>query len=123
MIRLTIREIGCCGAYCRTCLKWQMLKYPNEKHCRCCKIGYEAGERDASKARCKMKVCCFIDKKLETCADCQNYPCEVLKTFWDKNGYKYGQYKKQLEFIRKNGYEKYLKCAETWKRANGKLSD
>jgi len=69
-----------------------------------------------------MKVCCFVEKKLETCADCNNYPCEVLKVFWNKNGYKYGQYKKQLELIRQNGYDKYLKCAETWKRAHGKLT-
>jgi len=120
--RLAIREIGCCGAYCKTCLKWQMEKYPNETHCRGCKLGYEAGTRDAGKAKCRMKVCCFVEKKLETCADCESYPCAVLEAFWSKKGYKYGQYRRQLEFIRRSGYEKYLRCAKTWKRAHGKLA-
>ena len=69
-----------------------------------------------------MKVCCFVERKLETCADCSDYPCENLEAFWNKNGYKYGQYKKQLEFIRQNGYEKYLNIADKWKRALGKLA-
>jgi len=119
---MTIREIGCCGAYCKTCLIWQIEKYPNERHCRGCKLGYKTGTRDASKAKCPMKVCCFVDRKLETCADCNNFPCEVLETFWSKTGYKYKKYKNQLEFIRQNGYEKYLNCAEAWKRAHGKLT-
>jgi hypothetical protein len=119
---LTVREIGCCGAYCKTCLKWQIEKYPHERHCRGCKLGYEAGARDSSKAKCRMKVCCFVEKKLETCADCASYPCEVLQAFWKKNGYKYGQYRKQLEFIRQYGYEKYLNKAGNWKRAHGKLT-
>jgi hypothetical protein len=122
LIPLTVREIGCCGAYCKTCLKWQIEKYPNERHCRGCKLGYEAGARDSSKAKCRMKVCCFVEKKLETCADCASYACEVLQVFWSKNGYKYGQYKKQLEFIRQYGYEKYLNNADNWKRAHGKLT-
>ncbi len=118
---MTTREIGCCGAYCKTCINWQKEKYPNERTCRGCKLGYEVVGRDASKAKCKMKVCCFIERKLETCADCSGYPCDILEAFWNKNGWKYKQYKKQLEFIRQNGYEKYLNNADKWKRAHGKL--
>jgi transposase-like protein len=62
-----------------------MEKYPEERHCRGCKLGYEVGARDLSKAKCRMKVCCFVEKKLETCADCTSYPCEVLQVFWTKN--------------------------------------
>jgi len=69
-----------------------------------------------------MKVCCFVERKLETCADCPDYPCAVLEAFWNKNGWKYKQYKKQLEYIRQNGYDKYLDNADKWKRAYGKLA-
>jgi len=120
---MTVEEIGCCGAYCRTCIEWQKEKYPNERTCRGCKLGYQSGERDISKAKCKIKVCCFKEKGLETCADCSDYPCEILVEFWSKKGWKYKQYKKQLEFIRQNGYEEFLKIADTWKGPRGKLEN
>jgi len=118
---MTVKEIGCCGAFCKPCMSWQKKKYPDKKVCSGCKLGFESGERDISKAKCKMKVCCFVERKLETCADCPNYPCEILDAFWSRNGWKYKQYKKQLEFIKQYGYEKYLLSADKWKRATGKL--
>ena len=69
-----------------------------------------------------MKICCFIDKKLETCADCLEYStCEILNGFYEKNGHKYKRYKQSIEFIRKNGYEKFIKIADTWKGPYGKI--
>jgi len=119
---MTIKEIGCCGAYCKTCIEeWQKKKYPDERTCLGCKLGYESGERDLSKAKCKIKVCCFRERGLETCADCLDYPCEILDAFWSKKGWKYQQCKKQLEFIRQNGYEEFLAQAENWKGPRGKL--
>jgi hypothetical protein len=115
-------EIGCCGAYCRTCITWQKEKYPNEHTCRGCKIGYEPGERDINKARCKMKICCFKDKKLETCADCPDYhSCKLIHDFYKKSGYKYKKYEQSIEFIRKNGYERFLEKADKWKGPYGKI--
>lgn len=118
---MTLREIGCCGTSCRTCLKQQKEKYPDERTCRGCKLGYELGERDLSKAKCEIKVCCLRENGSETCADCPDYPCEILGKFWGKRGWKYGQYKKQLEFIKDNDYEEFLKSAEKWKGPHGKL--
>jgi hypothetical protein len=118
---MTVEAIGCCGAYCRTCIEWQKEKYPNERTCRGCKLGYRSGERDISKSKCRIKVCCFKDRGLETCADCSDYPCEILTEFWGKKGWKYKQYRKQLEFIRQNGYEEFLKRADNWKGPRGKL--
>ena len=118
---MTIREIGCCGAYCKTCMKQQKEKYPNERTCLGCKLWYESGGRDLSKAKCEIKVCCFRERKLETCADCPDYPCKILEEFWSKKGWKYQQQKKQLEFIRQNGYEEFLKRADEWKGPRGKL--
>ena len=118
---MTTEEIGCCGAYCKTCIEQQKEKYPNERTCRGCKLGYESGERDVNKAKCEIKVCCFRERGLETCADCPDYPCEILGEFWSKRGWKYKQYRKQLEFIRQNGYEEFLKRANKWKGPRGKL--
>jgi hypothetical protein len=102
-------------------MEQQKAKYPDERTCRGCKLGYESGRRDLSKAKCEIKVCCFRERNLETCADCQDYPCEILRGFWSKNGSKYKQYEKQLEFIRQNGYEEFLKRADGWKGPRGKL--
>ena len=69
-----------------------------------------------------MKVCC-IKRNLETCADCVDYgSCGILKNFYGKNGYKYAKYKQATEFIRKNGYVKFLETAKSWKSAYGKLA-
>jgi hypothetical protein len=118
---MAIKEIGCCGAYCKTCMEQQKEKYPNERTCLGCKLGYEPGGRDLSKAKCEIKVCCFRERELETCADCPDYPCEILRGFWSKKGWKYKKYRKQLEFIRQNGYEEFLKRADKWKGPRGKL--
>ena len=114
-VLLTIRGIGCCGAYCETCRSYR------GGGCRSCKLGYDTGERDINRAKCKIKVCCFKERKLETCADCPDYPCEILKDHWAKKGWKYQQTRKQLEFIRKKGYEEFLKRADTWKNCRGRL--
>ena len=113
---IIIRFIGCCGGYCKTC------KAFIEGFCKGCKLGYDEGKRDINKAKCIMKVCCFKEKKLETCADCTDYPgCKIIHGFYDKNGYKYKKYKQAIEFIRKNGYSKFIKSANDWKGAYGKL--
>jgi hypothetical protein len=119
---MSVIEIGCCGAYCRTCREWQKDKYPNERSCRGCKLGYENEERDINKTKCKIKICCYKEKSLETCADCQQYhTCTIIHGFYDKKGYKYKKYKQSIEYIRKNGYDKFMKFADTWKGPHGKL--
>lgn len=111
-----IRLIGCCGAYCKTCPPFI------EKFCKGCKLGYDTGDRDITRAKCKIKVCCFKEQKLETCADCLDYPgCNVIQEFYTKNGYKYKKYKQSMEYIRKNGYQKFISLTDNWKRAYGKL--
>jgi hypothetical protein len=111
---MSVIEIGCCGAYCGTC---PVLK---ENMCRGCKLGYKTGERDLSKAKCKMKVCC-ISKNYNSCADCEIYDsCEIIQAFQHKNGYKYKKYKEALDFIRANGYKKFLAIADGWNRQYGK---
>ncbi|MDD4096182.1 MAG: DUF3795 domain-containing protein [Oscillospiraceae bacterium] len=111
---MSISEMGCCGAYCGTCRVFR------EHLCKGCKIGYENGDRDLSKAKCRMKVCC-VSKKLRSCADCGDYDtCRILNDFYDKNAYKYKKYKEATEYIRANGYDAFLEIADTWKNAYGK---
>jgi hypothetical protein len=111
-----VRFIGCCGACCRTCRALE------EGACRGCKLGYGEGDRDISRAKCRMKVCCFGEKHLETCADCPEYPaCGIIRGFQSKKGYKYRKYRESLEFIRKKGYPAFLMRADAWKGPYGRL--
>jgi hypothetical protein len=111
---MSIEEIGCCGAYCRTC------KVKKENLCQGCKLGYADGSRDILKAKCKIKICC-IRNKYNSCADCDDYDaCDIIQGFYKKNGYKYKKYKEALDFIKANGYEEFIKIANTWKMQYGK---
>jgi hypothetical protein len=115
----SIREIGCCGAYCKT-----GLTSFSGSSCRGCKLGYEIRGRNISRAKCKIKACCFWERKFETCADCPDYPaCRTIRDFYEKEGHKYKKYKQSIEFIRKNGYGKFIKTAENRKGPYGKLTE
>jgi hypothetical protein len=73
-------------------------------------------------ARCTIKRCCLLNKKLNTCADCPDYEsCKTIHGLYEKNGYKYGKYKVSMEFIRQNGYLAFIAAARSWKRAYGSL--
>ena len=107
-------EIGCCGAYCGTCKPYLA------KFCGGCKIGYKEGKRDITKAKCKFKICC-ITKGYISCADCIKFSkCDIIQNLYKKNGYKYKKYKQAIEFIKKNGYRKFINIANQWKNAYGK---
>jgi hypothetical protein len=111
------RYIGCCGAYCRTCKPF------NEGYCKGCKIGFDTGERDIDKAKCKIKLCCFRDKKLDTCSDCDEINnCRILGSWYAKSGSKYKKYKEAIYFIREHGYLDFIYIADKWKNAFGKYN-
>ena len=113
---MSIREIGCCGAYCRTC------RALADRSCRGCKLGYESGKRDISKAKCRIKICCFVERGFETCADCPDYSsCLIIQGFYDKEGYKYGKYRQSIEFVRHNGYDNFILIADNWTGPYGKF--
>lgn len=111
-----LRYVGCCGAYCKTCRPF------TEGHCKGCKTGYATGERDIHRSKCRMKICCYIERNLETCADCPDYgSCTILSVFYEKNGYKYKKYQQSMEFIRTNGYAKFIEIANNWNGPYGRL--
>jgi hypothetical protein len=111
---MSILEIGCCGAYCKTCPEYRKTR------CRGCKIGYENGQRDIKQARCRMKVCC-MGKGFDTCADCDNYStCVTINSFYGKKSYKYKKYAEATRFIREKGYRRFLEAADGWKNQYGR---
>jgi hypothetical protein len=92
-----------------------------EGACRGCKLGYATGERDLSKAKCRIKVCC-MGKGHTSCADCAEYAtCAIVQEFFKKNGYKYAKYKQAIDFIRGNGYTRFIELADDWKCQYGRL--
>lgn len=110
---MSMQEIGCCGAYCRTCRAYHAP-------CAGCTQGYDNGERDIGKARCQIKICC-ISLGHATCADCPDFgSCSTLGVFHAKNGYKYGKYRQALLFIRERGYEAFVNIADEWSGACGR---
>ena len=110
------RYIGCCGAYCKTCKPYLT------GHCKGCKLGFDTGERDINKAKCKIKLCCFRDHELATCADCAELDaCKTMADWYGKSGCKYKRYKAAIEFIRRHGYGEFLRQAEPWTGAYGRL--
>ena len=107
--------IGCCGAYCRTCPPLLAGQ------CNGCKLGYDTGERDFTKARCPMKRCCLA-RGLETCAACSDLAaCGIVGAYHNKTGYKYGKYRQATEFIRTYGCAEFIRQAGAWTCAYGKL--
>lgn len=112
-----IALIGCCGAYCGTCPAL------TDGTCKGCKLGYDDdGTRDIRAARCAMKRCCLMEKKLDTCADCPDYDwCRIIQGFFAKKGYKYRKYRESLDYIIRYGYPAFLEAARLWKRAYGGL--
>ena len=115
-INLKVKLVGCCGAHCGTCRSFVLGS------CRGCKVGYDEGERDIARAKCRVKACCFGARGMETCAECPEFDgCEILARFHGKKGREYGMYRESLEFIRAKGYPDFLRRARDWLRAYGQL--
>ncbi len=109
--------LGCCGAYCQTC------KVFARGACKGCKLGYDTGERDISKAKCAMKVCC-VKRGLASCADCEAYgSCETLASFYAHDSYKYKKYRQATEYIRACGYNAFFQLADQWYEAYGGFNE
>ncbi|WP_455392197.1 DUF3795 domain-containing protein [[Eubacterium] cellulosolvens] len=111
-----IKYIGCCGVYCKTC------KPLSDGFCKGCRLGYDDGKRDINKARCIIKLCCMKEKDFETCAECEEFSsCDKIQTKFGKEKYNFKKSMQCLEFIKRNGYLKFIKIADKWKGPFGKL--
>ena len=62
-----------------------------------------------------------MTKQFDSCADCDQYgSCDIIQTFYVKNGYKYKKYKEALNFIRSEGYDVFIQIADGWNMQYGK---
>jgi hypothetical protein len=110
--------IGCCGAYCKTCGGFV------RKKCKGCKLEFDTGVRDINRITCKVKKCCFGDNKFETCADCSKLEtCSHMENWYKKGHGKYRAYKKYIDYIKENGYAKFIKIANKWKSFFGESEE
>jgi hypothetical protein len=113
---MSIIYIGCCGVYCKTCKPYI------DGFCKGCRLGYEDGKRDINKAKCIIKLCCMKEKEYETCADCAEFlSCEKIITKFGKEKYNYKKCMQCLDYIKKNGRDKFIKIASKWKGPFGIL--
>jgi hypothetical protein len=113
---MAIIDIGCCCAYCKTCRAFR------DGSCCGCRLGYDNGERDIDRAKCRIKICCMKDKELQTCTDCEEFSsCPILQNWYGKKARKYQRYEQSAEYILEHGYEPFVRIADGWKDALGKL--
>ncbi|MGB3458876.1 MAG: DUF3795 domain-containing protein [Halobacteriota archaeon] len=91
--------VGCCGIYCGLCTKYQS-KAPSR--CIGCRLGKQHDW-------CSIYRCCR-KKKVITCIECTEYPCERYIRFRKWGGELYGSKaaEENLEKIKELGLEKWL---------------
>ena len=102
--------IAPCGMNCEICVSHLGYTLNGEKRKRSC-----------SGCRLRGKNCAFLKKEceklsneeIEYCFECEDFPCENLEKLDIRYREKYGMSMiKNLEFIRKNGIESFLKKQE-----------
>jgi hypothetical protein len=62
------------------------------------------------------------ERQLQTCANCKDFSsCRILQNWYQKAGGKYQRYKKSADFIRNQGYDRFVEIAHQWKDSCGTL--
>jgi len=98
--------VGCCGLDCGLCPRFYTVG--SSKCPGCC--GPNFFDKHPS---CSYITCCVKRKRLEVCAECEEFPCSKFES-WLVNGGEYDSFlthKKaypNLNFIRKYGIEKFI---------------
>jgi hypothetical protein len=62
------RLAAICGRYCGTCTAYEDGS--------CCGCGYQLGQ--TCRGECPLFQCCIIDRGLEHCGLCPDFPCQVF---------------------------------------------
>ena len=99
--------IGCCGLDCGLCSRY--FTVGSSKCPGCC--GSNFFNKHPS---CSYITCCVKKKKLEVCAQCDEFPCSKFESWLEKGGEydSFTTYKKvkiNLDSIRKHGLETFIK--------------
>lgn len=72
MNKAEIDLVAPCGIYCGAC-----PAYVRTKSCFGCRPE-DRSQKRISKWHCKIRNCCLMDKKLEFCSQCADFPCKTL---------------------------------------------
>jgi len=99
--------IGCCGLDCGLCSRY--FTVGNSKCPGCC--GPNFFNKHPS---CSYITCCVKKKKLEVCAQCNEFPCSKFESWIEKGGEydsftTYKKVKLNLDYIRKYGLDIFIK--------------
>jgi len=98
--------IGCCGLDCGLCPRYYTV---GSSRCPGC-CGPDFFNKHPS---CSYITCCVKKKKLEVCAQCDEFPCSKFES-WLVDGGEYDSFlthkkpQHNLSFIRKHGIEKFI---------------
>ncbi len=91
--------IGPCAIYCGLCTKYQ-----SKARSRC--IGCRLGEQHDW---CSIWNCCVKKHGFETCAGCEEYPCDKYTRRWDKSPEGWRIQRENMERLRREGIEDWFK--------------
>ncbi len=88
-----INELAPCGVFCGACPAFN-------KSCRGCG-SEDKNQKRKSKFNCKIRTCCYNEKHLDFCIDCEQFPCKKInKKLLDTNqGNPKFTYRHEIPFI------------------------
>ena len=102
----TYPTLGCCGLDCGLCPRYYTV---GSSRCPGC-CGSDFFDKHPS---CGYITCCVREKKLEVCAQCDEFPCLRFES-WLADGGEYDSFlthkkaQPNLDFIRNQGIEKFM---------------
>lgn len=69
--KIRINELAPCGVYCGACPSFN-------KTCKGC-ASEDRNQKRQSKFSCEIRICCYEEKGLDFCIECNQYPCKKIK--------------------------------------------
>jgi hypothetical protein len=94
---------GCCGIVCGLCPRFQ-----SKAKSKCLGCG-----PDAHCSYCPIFRCCAMKRNYETCADCNEFPCEKFNKWFDKDSFvTHQKCFPNIQRIKKIGINEFLKEQE-----------
>jgi hypothetical protein len=100
-------ELAPCGVFCKACPSFN-------KTCLGCSSDSKNQKRK-SKWSCKIRKCCYEEKKIDYCGYCGNFPCEklnkkLINSHKGENNYRYRhEIPENMKSLRKHGIDKFIK--------------
>lgn len=92
--------VGCCGISCGLCPRFQ-----SKAKSRCLGCG-----PDAHCSYCSIFRCCVMKRKYQTCADCNEFPCEKFDKWFDADSFvTHQKCLPNIKKIKKVGIKEFLR--------------